>query len=57
LPVWSRRGEGRLTQPDFSAAALIAAMSREFLTWRSRNSTGSTFSAAATSSMNDSLAK
>ena len=57
LPVWSLRGEGRDTQPDFSAAALSTATSRESLTCRRRSSIGSTPSAAATSSMNDSLAK
>ena len=57
LPLWSLRGEGRGFQSAFCAAALITAMSRAFFRWRSRSSTGSTFSAAATSSMNDSLAK
>ena len=32
LPVWLRRGDGRGFQPDFSAAALITAMSRGSLT-------------------------
>ena len=57
LPVWSRRGDARVCQLAFCAAALISAMSRGSLMWRSRNSIGSSLSAAATSSMNDSLAK
>ncbi len=35
----------------FSAAALITAISRGSLMWRNRNSIGSAFTAAATSSM------
>ena len=57
LPVWSLRGEGRVSQFAFSAAALITATSRGSLMWRRRNSIGSAFTAAATSSMKDSLAK
>jgi hypothetical protein len=56
-PVWSRRGEGRVSHFAFSAAALITATSRGYLMWRNRNSTGSAPTAAATSSMKDSLAK
>src|SRR5258707_11577284 len=57
LPDWSWRGEGRGCQPDFSATVLSSAMSRGSLTWRNRNSIGSTFWVAATSSIKDSLAK
>ena len=56
-PVWSLRGDGRVSQPNFSAAALISAVSRASLVCFSRNSIGSWLVAAATSSMNDSLAK
>ena len=56
-PVWSLRGDGRVSQPNFCAAALITAWSRGSLTYLSRNSIGSWLSAAATSSMKDSLAK
>ena len=56
-PVWPLRGDGRVSQPNFCAAALISAMSRASLMCCSRNSIGSWLSAAATSSMNDSLAK
>ena len=57
-PVWSLRGDGRVSQPNFSAAALITAMSRgvlDVLAAGTRSGPGSV--AAATSSMNDSLAK
>ena len=37
LPVWSLRGEVRVTQPDFSAAALITAAWRAFLRYFRRN--------------------
>src|ERR1700738_1025536 len=57
VPVWSRRGEARVSHLAFSAAALITATSRGSLMWRSRNSIGSALTAADTSSMKDSLAK
>ena len=57
VPVWLRLGDGRVSQPNFCAAALITAWSRGSLTCFSRNSIGSWLVAAATSSMKDSLAK
>ena len=51
------RGDGRASQFAALAAALTTAMSLGSRRWRSRNATGSAFTCAATSSMNDSCAK
>src|SRR3954447_8084242 len=56
-PVWPLRGDGRVSQPNFSAAALIKAVSRASLVYFNRNSIGSWLVAVATSYLNDSLAK
>ena len=56
-PVWSLRGDVRVTQPDFSAAARITALWRSLLRYFRRNCTGSALTACAISSMNDSAAK
>src|SRR6516225_8021037 len=58
-PRWSRFGEGRLSHFAKAAARLSTSMPRLSLGSRyfSRNSTGSAFAAAASSSMKHSLAK
>ena len=66
VPLPSGFGDGRASQPKVSAAALTTAIERARLNplsssvlavrSRKRNSTGSAFAAAASSSMNDSLA-
>src|SRR5437899_7237303 len=55
-PVWAGAGDGRACQPAALAARLITAASRASLVWASRNAIGSAPAAAASSSMNDSVA-
>src|SRR5215472_5623291 len=55
-PVCAGAGDGRACQPAADATRLITAASRASFVWASRKAIGSAPAAAASSSMNDSVA-